>query len=222
MAEYAAGISDWAARITSDSWAVSPTVVYGTMYANAFFEKDMRKLIEGSIEFLPEGDRYKDIVRECLALYDKYPTDWYPARQEIAKKYWHEENTFSKTIWNAALNGAMAGDIIGSFQQDRQFGERAFSFFPGPGRVIEQNGHSQSLCIARDPGTHIAHSDDPQNFSLQGFPEGTVDVEWTEDGAVTVTVTACRDMDTSLLLLGRETCRVALTAGESKTLRLAR
>jgi alpha-L-fucosidase 2 len=54
------------------------------------------------------------------------------------------------------------------------------------------------------------------------FPEGTVDVEWTEDGAVTVTVTACRDMDTSLLLLGRETCRVALTAGESKTLRLAR
>ena len=37
-----------------------------------------------------------------------------------------------------------------------------------------------------------------------------------------VTVTAHRDMDTSLLLLGRETCRVALTAGESKTLCLAR
>ena len=107
MAEYAAGISDWAARITSDSWAVSPTVVYGTMYANAFFEKDMRKLIEGSIEFLPEGDRYKEIVKECLALYDQYPTDWYPARQEISRKYWHEEDTFSKTIWNAALNGAM-------------------------------------------------------------------------------------------------------------------
>ena len=107
MAEYAAGISDWAARITSDSWAVSPTVVYGTMYANAFFEKDMRKLIEGSIEFLPEGDRYKDIVRECLALYDANPNDWYDARQVISQKYWHNEDTFSKTIWNAALNGAM-------------------------------------------------------------------------------------------------------------------
>ena len=107
MAEYAAGISDWAARITSDSWAVSPTVVYGTMYANAFFETDMRKLIEGSIEFLPEGDRYKDIVRECLALYDANPDDWYDARQVISQKYWHNEDTFSKTIWNAALNGAM-------------------------------------------------------------------------------------------------------------------
>ncbi|MBQ8839486.1 MAG: ADP-ribosylglycohydrolase family protein [Bacteroidales bacterium] len=107
MPEYAAGISDWAARITSDSWAVSPTVVYGVMYANAFFESDMRKLVEGSIAYLPEGDRYKDIVRECLALYDQYPDDWKAARAVIADKYWHNEDTFSKTIWNAALNGAM-------------------------------------------------------------------------------------------------------------------
>lgn len=107
MAEYAAGISDWAARITSDSWAVSPTIVYGVMYSNAFFEKDIRKLVEGSLQYLPKDDRYRAIVEECLALYDRYPDDWRASRKAIADKYWHNEDTFSKTIWNAALNGAM-------------------------------------------------------------------------------------------------------------------
>ena len=107
MPEYAAGISDWAARITSDSWAVSPTVVYGVMYSNAFFENDMRTLVEGALEYLPEEDRFKAIVKECLELYDRYPEDWKAARAVIAEKYWHNEDTFTKTIWNAALNGAM-------------------------------------------------------------------------------------------------------------------
>lgn len=107
MPEYAAGISDWAAHVTSDSWAVSPAVVYGVMYSNAFFEKNIRALIEGSIAYLPDGDRYKGIVKECLALYDKYPDDWKASRKVISDKYWHNEDTFSKTIWNAALNGAM-------------------------------------------------------------------------------------------------------------------
>ena len=54
------------------------------------------------------------------------------------------------------------------------------------------------------------------------FPEGTVDIAWTEDGAVTVTVTAHRDMDMSILVRGMEKCRLALAAGESRILRLAR
>ena len=49
------------------------------------------------------------------------------------------------------------------------------------------------------------------------FPDGTVDIAWNSDGSVTVSVTACRDLDTSLLLCGREVCRLSLAAGESKT-----
>ncbi|HOG06345.1 MAG TPA: ADP-ribosylglycohydrolase family protein, partial [Paludibacter sp.] len=45
MVAYAAQKSDWAARITSDDWAAHPTVHYGAMYANAFFEKDIEKLV---------------------------------------------------------------------------------------------------------------------------------------------------------------------------------
>ncbi len=106
MALYAAGKSDWAARITSDGWATSPTVHYGAMYAEAFFEKDIRKLVEKALTYLPEGDRYKATVQHMLALYDKYPNDWTKARAEMAQKYYVEEDEMTKTIWNANLNGA--------------------------------------------------------------------------------------------------------------------
>lgn len=89
MISYAAGKSDWAARITSDSWAVSPTVLYGAMYADAFFCKDIRKLITRALKELPADDRYAIAVKEMIALYDKYPKDWVKARQIMAKKILH-------------------------------------------------------------------------------------------------------------------------------------
>lgn len=106
MVRYAAGKSDWAARITSDDWAVSPTVHYGAMYAAAFFEKDIRKLIERGLECLPDDDRYAATVREVLALHDRYPESWQKAREAIARAYYTEEDEMTKTIWNANLNGA--------------------------------------------------------------------------------------------------------------------
>lgn len=107
MPAYAAGISEWAARITSDSWATSPTVVYGAMYSEAFFESDTRKLVEHAVKYLPKDDRFAVTVNECLALYDADPDDWHAARKAIADKYWFNEPDLTKTIWNANLNGAM-------------------------------------------------------------------------------------------------------------------
>jgi ADP-ribosylglycohydrolase len=106
MTAYAAAKSAWAARITSDDWAISPTIHYGAMYANAFFEKNMRKLISDALQYLPADDRYAATVREMIALYDKYPNDWTKARAAMAQKYYVEEPEMTKTIWNANLNGA--------------------------------------------------------------------------------------------------------------------
>jgi len=106
MLNYATAKSDWAARITSDSWAVSPTVHYGAMYADAFFESDIRTLVENGLNYLPEGDRYANTVREMLALYDRYPDDWKAARKAMADAYYVNEPEMTKTIWNANLNGA--------------------------------------------------------------------------------------------------------------------
>lgn len=106
MVVYAAQKSDWAARITSDDWAIDPTVHYGAMYADAFFEKNIEKLVLNALKQLSTGSRYAETVQEMVNLYKKYPNDWKKARQEMSKKYYEYEEAMTKTIWNANLNGA--------------------------------------------------------------------------------------------------------------------
>ncbi len=50
------------------------------------------------------------------------------------------------------------------------------------------------------------------------FPEGTIDIEWTKGGSVTVVIHALREVNTKILLGGKERCDISLVAGESKTL----
>lgn len=107
MPDYAAGVSDWVARVTSDSWATSPTVVYNVMYSKAFFESDIEKLVRDAKEYLPKGDRFRTIIDECLNFYKEYPDDWKIARKYVCDKYYVNEADATKTIWNADLNGAM-------------------------------------------------------------------------------------------------------------------
>ncbi len=106
MVKYATAKSDWAARITSDSWGVEPTIVYGAMYSAAYFEKDIRKLIAIGIQALPAGSRYANTVNDMIALHEKYPNDWKLARKAMAQKYYIDEPDITKTIWNSNLNGA--------------------------------------------------------------------------------------------------------------------
>ena len=107
MPAYAAGISDWAARITSDDWAVSPTVVYGAMYSEAFFENDIPTLVKHAKEYLPKKDRFRHVIDECLDLWQKNPDDWKASRKVIADELYVNEPDITKSIWNADLNGAL-------------------------------------------------------------------------------------------------------------------
>ena len=106
MVRYAAEKSAWAARITSDDWAIAPTIHYGAMYSAAFFEKNIKKLVLDALKYLPADDRYARTVRHMVALYEKYPDNWQAARAEMARAYYVDEPAMTKTIWNANLNGA--------------------------------------------------------------------------------------------------------------------
>lgn len=106
MVNYAAAKSDWAARITDDSWGVEPTIHYGAMYAAAFFESDIAKLIDIGTASLPRGSRFAAVVEDMKQLYRKYPHDMAAARREMAEKYYVAEPAETRTIWNATLNGA--------------------------------------------------------------------------------------------------------------------
>lgn len=106
MVKYAVKKSGWAARITNDSWGIEPTIHYGAMYAAAFYENDIHKLIEIGNDALPNNSRFRNTVEDMQQLYEKYPNNWEKAREEMAEKYYHNEPEVTKTIWNANLNGA--------------------------------------------------------------------------------------------------------------------
>ena len=106
MVKYAAEKSAWAARITNDGWGIEPTIHYGAMFAAAFFESDVNKLIDHGVAALPPGSRFAMTVEDVKQLYKKFPTDWQRARKVIAEKYYINEPSESKTIWNANLNAA--------------------------------------------------------------------------------------------------------------------
>lgn len=106
MMNYAASKSEWAAHITNDGWGVEPTIHYGAMYAAAFFESDIRKLIDIGTNALPPDSRFAKTVKEVEKLYRKYPDNWQAARQALAQEYYQDEPLETKTIWNANLNGA--------------------------------------------------------------------------------------------------------------------
>ncbi len=106
MDKYAAEKSRWAAKITNDDWGVEPTIHYGAMYAAAFYESNINKLIEIGNQALPENSRFRRTVEDMKKLYQKYPDNWKKARDDMAQKYYNNEPEDTKTIWNANLNGA--------------------------------------------------------------------------------------------------------------------
>lgn len=106
MIGYAAEKSRWGAHVMADDWGTEPTVAYGAMFAAAFFESDVMKLVDIGAAALPDGAKFARTIEDMKALHARHPRDWKAARAEMAKRYY--ENDTPKSIWNANLNGACA------------------------------------------------------------------------------------------------------------------
>lgn len=108
MIRYATAKSDWAARITSDSFGVEPTVFYAAMYSAAFFERDIAKLVDAGLAAMPPGSRFAEAVRYTQELVQRHPHDWRAARAALAARY-HGQFDYNAGAWpvvDAVLNGA--------------------------------------------------------------------------------------------------------------------
>jgi hypothetical protein len=66
--------------------------VYGgqwvsALYAEAFFEKDPVKIIEGALACIPEGSQYHEAISDVLKWYKADPSNWEKTWQLIENKY---------------------------------------------------------------------------------------------------------------------------------------
>jgi hypothetical protein len=88
----------------------------GGMYAEAFFEDDMVKIVQAGLKCIPPDSQYAEMVRDMLAWHEKNPTDWQQTWHWLEEKYHKNpkythglcsgpggENAFSI---DAKLNGA--------------------------------------------------------------------------------------------------------------------
>ncbi len=57
------------------------------MYAEAFFEDDMVKIVKAGLRCIPEGSQYAEAIRDTLRWYKENPDDWEKTWGLIEKKY---------------------------------------------------------------------------------------------------------------------------------------
>jgi len=59
----------------------------GAMYAEAFFEKDIEKIVRAGLAAIPKGSQYHECVSDVLAWHAENPDDWEAAWAKIEEKY---------------------------------------------------------------------------------------------------------------------------------------
>ncbi|HET6444414.1 MAG TPA: ADP-ribosylglycohydrolase family protein, partial [candidate division Zixibacteria bacterium] len=57
------------------------------MYAEAFFEQDMEKVVRTGLKCIPKGSQYHECITDVLNWYHQYPEDWEATWQLIEDKY---------------------------------------------------------------------------------------------------------------------------------------
>jgi hypothetical protein len=59
----------------------------GAMYAEAFFENDIEKIVRAGLKSIPRDSQYAECIRDVLAWYKQDPDDWQKTWQLINEKY---------------------------------------------------------------------------------------------------------------------------------------
>ena len=81
----------------------------GGMYAEAFFEDDVLKIIDAGLKCIPQDSQYAEMVRDVVAWYKVNPDDWEATWQLCQKKYREDPN------YQKASNGGIDVKINGAY-----------------------------------------------------------------------------------------------------------
>jgi hypothetical protein len=62
-------------------------MLFGAMYAAAFFETDPHRVVEEGLKSIPPDSGYGKVIRDVLAWHDQYPRDWRKTWQLLEDKW---------------------------------------------------------------------------------------------------------------------------------------
>ena len=102
--------------------------VYGGMfvsslYAQAFFEKDMNKIISKALLSIPAESKYAQCIQQVIDLYAQNPTDWRASWQALEDRWGDDDISGPLDPFNidAKLNGAYI--VMGLLYGEGDFGK---------------------------------------------------------------------------------------------------
>ena len=84
-------------------------IFVGAMYAEAFFEDDILKIIDAGLKAIPQDSQYAEMVRDVVAWYKANPDDW-EATWKLCQKKYREDPEYQK-----ASNGGIDVKINGAY-----------------------------------------------------------------------------------------------------------
>jgi hypothetical protein len=101
-------IADRIGRIMNYGDGVYGGMFVSALYAEAFFETDIPKIVERAILSIPAESDYARCVRDVVRLHAHYPDDWRAAWRELEDKWGSEDICGALVPFNidAKLNGA--------------------------------------------------------------------------------------------------------------------
>jgi ADP-ribosylglycohydrolase len=91
MIKKSAERAEWGARITNDDWGTHPTIAYAVMYSAAVFEKDVNKLVNLALTYIPVMSPFKEGIKDVIE-WHKQNGDWRITRKLIFDKYYRYSN----------------------------------------------------------------------------------------------------------------------------------
>lgn len=108
MPQTANEISDKIGHIMNYGDGVYGGAFISALYSQAYFETDIRKLVELALLSLPAESDYYKIVKDAILLHDQFPADWRAAWRELETKWGDTHICDAGTISNidAKFNGA--------------------------------------------------------------------------------------------------------------------
>ena len=108
MPRTASKIADKIGHIMNYGDGVYGGIFVAALYSEAYFESDIKKIIEKALRSIPSESDYNKIIRDVIKLHQHYPSDWRAAWKELEDKWGDVDICGAGSPFNidAKLNGA--------------------------------------------------------------------------------------------------------------------
>lgn len=98
-----------AGSISTGDWATHPDLFFGTIFSAAYFESDVRVLVELGRRALPEDSPFREGIDDLIRWRAEY-SDWHEARARLHEKYYAQVRDFvvPYPVGGSIINGLCA------------------------------------------------------------------------------------------------------------------